>query len=168
MLYCLVIIMTQLKGLLMSHFNELVDHYTRITDTLAISGQPSVSQIADLRDAGVQMIVHLKIKGLDSVIPDEQKAVEETGLLYEVIPVSFNDPTQEAYQALADVLQEYQTLNILLHCHAGYCTSGMLIPYLVNHHNQLLEDATAQVIINQFNPQWDQFIEQAIASSGAK
>ncbi|MGB7338844.1 MAG: hypothetical protein WBC91_08140 [Phototrophicaceae bacterium] len=142
-----------------------IDHYTAITQQLAISGQPSQGHFSKMKAEGVQMVVHLKIEELEPVVADEEQRVVSEGILYETLSVSFNKPSYETFDKLAQLLQRYQKLSILLHCNAGYCTSGLLIPYLVLYQHQSLEEATNKMIVQKFAPQWQTFITDTIATA---
>ncbi len=142
---------------------QRIDKFIQLSDSLAISGQPSESQFELIKEAGYQMVIQLKISEIEPSVANEKQLVEESGLLYEDISLSFNNPDKAVFDEFAKTINQYSKLKIYLHCTAGYCTSGLLAPYLVLYKNQSLEDVLDRLIVRQFNPAWTNFIHSMIA-----
>lgn len=143
-------------------FVHNIDKFTMLSETLAISGQPSASQFEFIKTAGYQLIIRVKIEEVESPIVDERTVVLEQGMLYEEVSISFNNPTKSAFEQISSILNQYENLNIYVHCTMGYCTSGLLLPYLMIYKNYSMDEALKKVTVQHFNKTWRTFIENLL------
>lgn len=91
----------------------------RITDRLQISSQPTLQDIADLREEGIKTFINLRPDGEEGAPgnPAEREAAQKSGLRYHFIPVTMDTITVadvEAFQAA--MVGEGQ---VYAHCRSG-------------------------------------------------
>ncbi len=97
-----------------------LDHilnWRRIDARITTSGQPSEAQMAELKSLGVTHIVNLGIHHAGKgALDDEPGTVADLGMTYIYIPVDFENPTDEDYQAFKAALAANQGKQIHVHC----------------------------------------------------
>jgi protein-tyrosine phosphatase len=142
---------------------ERIPNFTQISENLALGGQPPEPYFSVLQKVGFQLIVHLQIKNLDLVIRGEEMIVAKAGMLYEHIIIDYDAPCREVFLSLSQILTTYRGLKIFVHCTAGFCSSALIIPYLVKYHGLSLEEANAAVVDWTIPPLWKNVIEEVLA-----
>ncbi len=93
----------------------------KLNDRITIGGQPSASEIEELKRDGFRTIVNLRTEGEDDqpLSPDEEgKAVEAAGMKYVHFPVSSATMTPEMVDQFREKLPKLDG-PVLVHCHAG-------------------------------------------------
>ena len=91
---------------------------------LAVSAQPSESDLAAAKSAGYRTVVNFRSPGEPGYV-DERAAVEALGMRYVAIPVSGLDIRAEHADALAAVLRDPSASSVslrgpvLMHCKSG-------------------------------------------------
>ena len=92
-------------------------NWRRISAHITTSGQPTETQLANLKELGVTHIVNLGIhhngKG---ALDDEPGTVAALGMEYTYIPVDFENPTDADYQSFKSVLARHPNTKIHVHC----------------------------------------------------
>jgi protein-tyrosine phosphatase len=141
-----------------------ISNFKQISEDLAIGGQPAEPYFPLLKKLGFDLIVHIEIEGLSSLIDREDLLALENEMLYEKITIDYDNPNIEAFLYLAQLLDHYRNEQVYVHCTTGYCTSALIIPYLMLKNNWTLSEALESVIAWNIPPRWGLSIEEAIES----
>jgi uncharacterized protein (TIGR01244 family) len=93
--------------------------FQRPEPNLAVAGQPSTEQLAQLKQDGFHTVVNLRPASEQTGF-DEQAEAGRLGLGYFHIPIAdAHALTREAVAALDEVLQAPENLPVLVHCGSG-------------------------------------------------
>lgn len=136
-------------------------NYCKVTDAISMGGQPTTNQFKLIKNAGKDVVIQLVVKEASYSPKDEAYHVREAGLEYEVMDISFVNPTINDVDDFMSIMQKHAGKNIYVHCAVGYCTSGLLSIYLMEMHNMTFEQAKENVLADwQPNPIWSDLIRQ--------
>jgi protein tyrosine phosphatase (PTP) superfamily phosphohydrolase (DUF442 family) len=102
-----------------------------ISPSLTTSGQPPASSLASLRDRGYRSVIYLAPPTVPDAVRDEALIVGRQGLLYVNIPIKFDDPTEQDYEAFAAILRSVSNRKVLVHCQVNMRASTMVFLYRV-------------------------------------
>lgn len=91
-------------------------NWRRISPDITTSGQPSEGQLADIRDLGVTHIINLGPHHNTGALPDEPGTVAGLGMTYVYIPVEFEAPTDENFEAFETALARLADTKVHVHC----------------------------------------------------
>ena len=91
-------------------------NFRRINANITTSGQPTESQLADLKSNGVTHIVNLGPHTNKGALVDEPKSVAALGLEYIYIPVDFDAPTDADFAQFCETLETLAGKTIHVHC----------------------------------------------------
>lgn len=97
---------------------------------LIVAGQPTDTQLATLRAAGVQAVIDLR----DPMEPrpfDEPETVSGLGMNYVNAPVVFGALSDAGMDRVLGALRATNDMPTLLHCNSANRTGGPLIAYLM-------------------------------------
>ncbi len=137
-------------------------HYQLLSDTLSSSGMPTIEQMKEVSEAGVQVVINLAPHDVPNAIPDERELVNSLGMEYVNIPVIWRAPERDALQQFLDTMDAHTGKKILVHCEANYRASAFVMMYRVLRLGWKREDAVP-VMEKMWNPEdfpvWEKFIE---------
>lgn len=122
---------------------ELSDIYNflPIQNSYATSGQPSEAQFRLIRDAGYKLVVNLAPTSmLENSIVNEDKILQELGLNYVHIPVDFQNPTDDDFQAFVETIHNKE--HVWVHCAANMRVSAFTYRY----RTQVLQEDPSQAM----------------------
>lgn len=142
-----------------------ISNFKPISNDLAIGGQPAEPYFPLLRKAGFGLIIHIEMAGISSMVEREDLLVLEHEMLYEKISIDYNNPQAEDFIYLGQLLEQYQKLRIFVHCTAGYCTSALIIPYLMHKYGWSLSETLESVHNWSIPPHWGKALEEAISAT---
>ncbi|WP_147107812.1 protein tyrosine phosphatase family protein [Tateyamaria sp. syn59] len=91
-------------------------NWRRINDRLTTSGQPTELQLADIRELGVTHIVNLGPHHNDGALADEAGTVAGLGMTYIYIPVEFEAPTDDDFEAFKRAMDAHPNARMHVHC----------------------------------------------------
>jgi len=143
-------------------------NFRKVSETLYTSGQPSESQLASARDAGVGAVINLALHDDPRYsLEDERGCVESLGMTYVHIPVQFGAPTEADLLAFFSAMDAHRAQALLVHCGANYRVSAFLGLYNVLRLGQPREEAFALMdSVWKPNPVWTQFIQDMLSRHG--
>jgi protein tyrosine phosphatase (PTP) superfamily phosphohydrolase (DUF442 family) len=97
---------------------ELPDvlNWRRLNDRITLSGQPTETQLSEIRDLGVSTIINLGPHSNKGALPDEAGTVARLGMRYVYIPVDFENPTVADFSAFCAALEAVEGQMIHVHC----------------------------------------------------
>ncbi len=112
-------------------------------DNLFIAGQPDRQGLQMARDAGIDLVVNMRMP--NEMNWDEKSVVEGLGMRYLNIPISGSGPAfdPEMIESLHELVTAHPDQKILMHCASGNRTSAWYGIYLVEKEGYKLEEALA-------------------------
>ena len=142
-------------------------HYQFLTEHLSSSGMPTVEQMKDIANAGVQVIVNLAPHDVPKALPDEGGLANTLGMEYIHIPVTWRAPESDALFQFMDAMDAHAEKKIHVHCEANYRASAFIMMYRVLRQGWKKEDAIP-IMEKMWNPEdfpiWDQFINDNLGN----
>lgn len=97
---------------------SILPNYRRLSDNISTAGQPSSEQFQAIAK-GFEVVVNLGLKDGDYALADEQGLVESLGLVYESIPVIWEQPTQQDFERFVDCMNRHEGRKRFIHCAAN-------------------------------------------------
>lgn len=141
-------------------------HYQFLSETLSSSGMPTVEQMKEVAEAGVQVVINLAPHDVPNALPSERELVSNLGMEYVNIPVIWRTPERDALQQFLDTMDAHDGKKILVHCEANYRASAFVMMYRVLRLGWKREDAVP-VMEKMWNPEdfpvWEKFIEESLS-----
>lgn len=137
-------------------------HYQFLTENLSSSGMPTVEQMKEVADAGVQVVINLAPHDVPNAIMNEGELVNSLGMQYVNIPVIWRSPERAALIRFMDTMDAFAGKKIHVHCEANYRASAFVMMYRVLRLGWNKEDAIP-VMEKMWNPEdfpvWQSFID---------
>ena len=93
-----------------------VINWRRLNDKITLSGQPTEEQLVEIKNLGVTHIINLGPHHNKGALEDEAKSISSLGMTYVFIPVEFDNPTDEDFQAFCNALESLKNNQIHVHC----------------------------------------------------
>ena len=141
-------------------------HYQYLAENLSSSGMPTVEQMKDIADAGVQVVINLAPHDVPKAIPNEGRLANSLGMDYINIPVTWRAPESEALYQFMDAMDAHAGKKIHVHCEANYRASAFVMMYRVLRLGWNKADAVP-VMEKMWNPEdfpiWESFINEHLA-----
>jgi NAD+ diphosphatase len=140
--------------------------YREIDARLGTAGQPTAEQFRALRSAGYQTVINLLPSDSCFALAGERQIVEAEGLRYIHIPVAWEQPRSEDFEAFCAALREHSGRRVFVHCAANKRVSVFVFLYRVLELG--LPRAKAQADLDaiwQPDVVWSQFIERTLAGA---
>ncbi len=145
---------------------EDIYNYLKLSDTLASSGQPTEAQIADIAQAGYQVVINLALTDTDYALPDEKATVESHHMQYVHIPVIWIQPTRSNLEMFFSTLETHRGQKIFVHCAANMRVSTFIALYRIKRLGWLPEKAFSDMRrIWEPNEVWQAFIQEQLSES---
>jgi len=143
-------------------------NFRKVSETLYTSGQPTESQLASARAAGVEVVVNLALHDDPRYsLEDERGSVESLGMTYVHIPVQFGAPTEADLLAFFSAMEAHHEQPLLVHCGANYRVSAFLGLYNVVKLGKPRAEAFALMdSVWKPDPVWMQFIQDMLSKHG--
>ncbi|WP_298975523.1 protein tyrosine phosphatase family protein [uncultured Roseobacter sp.] len=91
-------------------------NWRRINDKISLSGQPTENQLSKIRDLGVTHIINLGPHSNKGALADEAGTVAALGMEYIYIPVDFENPTRDDFDAFCAALEQLEDQPVHVHC----------------------------------------------------
>jgi len=110
---------------------EDIYNYLELSESIATSGQPSESQIADIAETGYQLVINLALSNTKNSLSDERSTVESYRMEYIHLPVIWEYPTVENLESFCDVMDANQEKKIFVHCAANMRVSAFMALYRI-------------------------------------
>ena len=143
--------------------------FVEFSDTMAVGGQLSSKQIDSLKADGYEAIVRFVVGEADMSFADEGAYVQQQGMDFASIAISFIDPTEQEYEQFCHVMDRFDGKKVFVHCVAGYCSSSMVYLYQVTRKLQSL-DALETRLHKTWRPneKWETFIKTILETRGVE
>ncbi len=143
---------------------EQIENFLKISDHLATGGQPTAEQLRAVREAGYQVVVNLAMPDSPQALPGEAELVAGLGMVYESIPVVWDDPRLADLEAFFQTMARHQGKKVFVHCIKNYRVACFVFLYRVIRLGVPARSASrAMQRIWLPNPTWRRFIGEALA-----
>lgn len=142
-----------------------ITNFRRLASDLITGGQPTEAQLASVAVAGTEVVINLALHGAYYSLPDERGTVEALGMVYEHIPVIWEQPTHADLERFFASMAKHAGRRVFVHCAANYRASAFILLYRVLRLGWRLEDALPDMraIWDPAEyPAWRAFIEGAL------
>lgn len=145
-------------GTHLSILNEIHIH-----DGLATSGQPTASQLEEIRLRGYTTIIDLSTPDSKNVLADEASITGRLGLNYIRIPVVWEAPVVRQFDQFATLLQALQGEKVWVHCALNMRATCFVFLYRLLILNED-EKAAFELVTAVWQPNdcWVRFIHDVI------
>ncbi len=141
------------------NFLDLSDS-VNVVNRLATSGQPTIKQFPKIKAAGYQVVINLAPSDSSNAVSAERSILENLGLTYIHIPVSWEQPTVQDFNLFVQALQKYQKQAVYVHCAANKRVSAFIYLYCRIYEKKNTAAALADLKkIWTPNPIWQKFID---------
>ncbi len=167
MLQKLIFVVIILAAYPLANADELADisNYRQYSELFSSSGQPTALQLEKAQEQGFERVIYLAFTDNDTAIEDEDRIVKQLGMDYVHIPVDWEDPTPEDFNAFANVMGNQNTVKTLLHCQVNFRASTFSFLYRVAVQDVPLLDAKDDLdSVWAPNETWFRFIRTVLAS----
>ena len=95
-----------------------IDKSYRVDERVSTGGQPTLAQLASLKDLGFRTVINLR-EPEEFDAAGEAAAAKDLGLAYLTIPVKTADPKSEQVDAFLDATRDPGVYPVFLHCGSG-------------------------------------------------
>ena len=121
-------------------------NFHEMTDNIAIGGQPTVSQLAQVADAGYSVVVNLAMHDSDNAIPEEGSVTASLGMSYIHIPVPSDAPTSTHVRKFFNVMDAFEGEKVFVHCVVSGRVSAFINRYMMLRQGASAEQATSPLL----------------------
>lgn len=129
----------------------------------ASAGQPSEAQLAEVAQAGFQVVINLALANADYSLPDEAATVISLGMEYVHIPVIWAAPQPEDLAAFFQAMEHAQGKQVFVHCAANMRATAFIALYRIQRLGWQPEQAFGDMHkIWMPDEVWEKFIAQAL------
>lgn len=149
---------------------EEITSYTRISESLASSGQVGYDQVRAIKEAGFEVVVNLAPAN-DAANGLEGFLVVEQGMSYVHIPVSWQEPSMRDLEFFFTVMEANKGRKVFVHCFANMRASAFVYLYRTLHEGVSKEQARedmAKIWDPMGQAQWAHLIESAEERYGSE
>jgi protein tyrosine phosphatase (PTP) superfamily phosphohydrolase (DUF442 family) len=106
-----------------------IKNFHEIDATLGTGGQPTSLQLRELAQDGYEVVVNLGLLDPRYCLPDEAGVVTQLGMKYHHIPVMFDDPRGEDFNAFVAVMDANAAARVFVHCALNWRVSSFVALY---------------------------------------
>ena len=138
-------------------------NYCNVSELISIGGQPNIHQFKSLKEAGKKVVFQLVVEEAEYSVTNEVDHVTDLDLEHESMNISYAKPSGENVQQFINILEKHKAEPIYVHCAVGYCTSGLMVIYLMKTRQLSFENAKQLVVPDwQPSPIWTELIQTYI------
>lgn len=146
----------------MNDFEDIQD-LVQVTHRIATAGQPTMEQLEAAADKGYQVVINLGLHDADYSLEDEAAWVQQLGMKYVHIPVSFEAPTLMDLTRFLNAMSLHQDSKCLVHCARNMRVSVFISLYQIIANEMTPEEGWLHVnSIWEPDVIWTQFFNEAI------
>lgn len=143
-----------------------ITDFLQLTPTLATVGQPTVAELAQLRQAGYEVVINLATPSSPSALPDEAEQVARLGMEYIPIPVVWEQPVPQNLADFLGAMARVHEKKVLVHCARNMRVSAFMYLYRILVLDWPDDQAAPDLLkIWQPNETWTKFIAEMINAS---
>src|SRR5215211_127014 len=91
-------------------------NYRKVNDQVITGGQPTEEHLQAAADEGFDTVINLATINPRYSLDDEAGLVQSLGMVYQHIPVDWENPKVSDFAAFEQVMQAIRTEKTLIHC----------------------------------------------------
>jgi protein tyrosine phosphatase (PTP) superfamily phosphohydrolase (DUF442 family) len=110
---------------------EKIYNFLRLAEKLTSSGMPTVEQISDAPNHGVEVVVNLAPHDVPDALSNEAELAASLEMEYIHIPVNWNTPTKDGLDKFMDAMDARKDKTIHVHCEANFRASAFVTMYRI-------------------------------------
>ena len=138
-----------------------VINWRRLSDRLTTSGQPTEAQLAEIKALGVRDVVNLGPHSNKGALDDEAASLSALDMRYTYIPVDFEAPTEDDFEAFCDAMDKLDGQPLHVHCIYNARVSAFFYRYALEGRGGDLDEAFVRMDgIWRPGGVWAQFISK--------
>lgn len=104
-----------------------IRNYRAVDESLSTSGQPSVTQLREICEAGFTTVINLALHDDPRYsLPDETGVVQSLGMTYVHIPVQFSALTEANLLEFFAAMEAHKGEKVWVHCGANMRVTAFL------------------------------------------
>ncbi len=123
-----------------------IRNFHQMTDNIAIAGQPTVSQLFRIADAGYSVVVNLAMHDSDNAIPEEGSVIASLGMSYVHLPVPSDAPTSTHVKRFFKVMDSFDDEKVFVHCTSSGRVSAFMHRYMMLRKGASAEQASSPLL----------------------
>ena len=142
---------------------EEIYHYRKVDDQLITGGQPTEQHVQAVAEQGFRTVINLAPISPRYSLDDEAGLVQSLGMLYQHIPIEWDNPTASDFSAFETVMQSLPAGKTFIHCAANFRVTAFYSLYAQKHlgWSKAQADAfRASIWQGSDYPIWETFIGQ--------
>lgn len=147
----------------MINFDQIYNA-VQVEDNILTAGLLNEDQLSTLGEGGIQVVINLLPDWHDYAVKQEAEIVTGQGIEYHYIPVEFDAPKPEEYQAFEQAMLASKGKQMVVHCAANYRVSAFYAIYAFKHLGWSREQGDQHIanIVGDISeyPAWQTFIEE--------
>jgi uncharacterized protein (TIGR01244 family) len=141
-------------------------NYLKVDEDIVTAGQPLEDQLQAAAQEGFKSVINLAPTSSRNALSDEAGLVGSLGMTYYYIPVDWNKPTEQDFEAFEAVMKQRPEGKTLIHCQANFRVTAFYSLYALKNLGWSAEQAEkfrASIWEGSDDPQWDTFISSMTA-----
>ena len=119
-----------------------IRNWLRLNDRITTSGKLDVGDPARIAATGARHVINLALDDHPEALPDEAAKMAQAGMRYTHIPIPFDAPTDEHYEAFRAAL-DADDAPVHIHCIMNWRVSALLYRYNRDEKGMAEPDARA-------------------------
>ncbi|MFT7243842.1 MAG: protein tyrosine phosphatase (PTP) superfamily phosphohydrolase (DUF442 family) [Candidatus Azotimanducaceae bacterium] len=139
-----------------------ITNYHQMTERVATSGQPTVSQFSAIAAADFTVVINLAMPDGDHALVDEGSVVSRLGMTYVHIPVPWEAPGLNHLNQFIAVMKATVPARVWVHCVVNARVSAFNYHYLKSCLG-LPEAECRSPLLDKWEPQMDAVWQQFLA-----
>ncbi len=113
---------------------EDIFNFVSINEQISTGGQPTQEQFEAAREEGYTAVINLApVDAENNALEDEEGLLTSLGLDYVHIPMIWDDPKPEQFNAFCSAMEKVGNQKVLVHCAANYRVSAVISSYAIKH-----------------------------------
>src|SRR5262245_18762559 len=140
---------------------EEIYNYIKVNEETITSGQPTEAQLRAVAAEGFTTVINLAPIEPPYSLADTAGLVRTIGLAYYNIPVEWENPRAQDFEAFEQTIVQLPEGKTLIHCIANFRVTAFYSLYAQKHlgWSEVQADAfRAKIWARNDNPVWEQFI----------
>ena len=130
-----------------------------VSEQICCAAQPDEEWLELISSSGIRWVINLGFEQDGLGCGKEPQLVEALGMRYCYIPVQFDEPKLEDYQAFCSALQQCEDERVLVHCVANKRASCFVALWMEQCHDWSRGQANHLIhSVWQPDPIWQQFL----------
>lgn len=108
-----------------------IQNYFKHSINLSSGAQPTIAQIAKLKEFGFEAIINISTPSAKNAISEEAILVEKNGMDYVHFPVDCSNLKPLHYQTFKGIINGFENKKTFVHCGANIKSSNLIHMYQV-------------------------------------